>query len=160
MHLHFRAAAETEIRDDYPWLVDFMGRAWEAIEAEYAAGVADAIEKDFGRLHELYERTGHPDAFLPVFGGGPPAATPTDVAPHPPLMLMPPSEVAGAAAFLTGLAWDDFWSREGERVRASFGPGWDLAEVHDIFRSHHQSLRRFYERAAAAGHTVVKAGWF
>ncbi|MEU8617967.1 DUF1877 family protein [Streptomyces sp. NPDC048623] len=161
MHLHLRAAAEADIRDDHDWLSTFMGTAWGVIEAEYAAGIADAIEKDYHRLDTFYvEETDDPDARLPVFGGRQPAGAPTDHYPDPPLILLEPAGVARAAAFLTAVSFDGLWARAGGRITASFGPGWSDATVRGIYENHHRSLRGFYERAAAAGHAVVKAGWF
>ncbi|MFI8824547.1 DUF1877 family protein [Streptomyces sp. NPDC053431] len=160
MHLHLRAAAETDLRDDHAWLTDFMGTAWENHEVEYAAGVSDSVEKDFRTLHELYAASAEEDAVLPVFGGRQPAGAPTDRLPHPPLMLLAPDETVRAAAFLTAVSFDDLWSRAGAGIRDSFGPGWSESTLRDIFRSHHRGLRAFYERAAASGHAVVKAGWF
>ncbi|MFF2567904.1 DUF1877 family protein [Streptomyces sp. NPDC058084] len=160
MHLHLRAAAETDLRDDHVWLTAFMGTAWENHEVECAAGVSDSVEKDFRTLHELYEASGESDAWLPVFGGRQPAGAPSDRLAHPPLMLLTPDETVRAAAFLTSVSFDDLWSRAGAGIHASFGPGWPETTVREIFRTHHRDLRAFYARAAASGHTVLKAGWF
>ncbi|MEU1485787.1 hypothetical protein [Streptomyces sp. NPDC005752] len=35
IYLHFRAVAESEIRDDHTWLAAFMSVAWENDEAEH-----------------------------------------------------------------------------------------------------------------------------
>ncbi|MFJ7063866.1 DUF1877 family protein [Streptomyces sp. NPDC101115] len=160
MHLHLRAAAETDIRDDHAWLTTFMGVAWDHHEVEYAAGIADSIEKDHHLLHEVYAESPDADAWLPVFGGRQPADPPAEGLPHPALMLMDPAEVGRAAAFLAAVPFDDLWSRAGERIVHSPGPGWSADLVRGIFLGHHQDLRAFYARAAAAGHVVVKAGWF
>ncbi|MFD5324727.1 DUF1877 family protein [Streptomyces sp. NPDC127092] len=162
MHLHLRAAAETDIRDDYAWLTAFMGVAWDHHEVEYAAGIAHSIEKDYRLLHEMYAECQDADAWLPVFGGRQPADPPAGGLPHPPLMLMDPAEAGRAAAFLAAVPFDDLWSRAGARILSSFGPGWsaDPDRIRRIFQGHHQDLRAFYARAAAAGHAVVKAGWF
>ncbi|MCX2182285.1 YfbM family protein [Streptomyces sp. SKN60] len=150
-----------------------MGAAWDVIEVEHAAGVADAIEKDYGRLDELYRtETGTEtgtgtgtepaasDAELPVFGGRQPAGAPTDRYPDPPLILLEPAGVARAAAFLATVSFDALWARLGGRIVSSMGPDWDDATVREMYETHHRSLRGFYERAAAAGHAVIKAGWF
>ncbi|MEV5972936.1 DUF1877 family protein [Streptomyces sp. NPDC051921] len=160
MHLHLRAAAETDLRDDHEWLTAFMGAAWENHRVEHAAGVSDSVEKDFRTLHELYEASAESDAWLPVFGGRQPAGGPSDRLAHPPLMLLAPDETVRAAAFLAAVSFEELWSRAGASIHGSFGPGWPEPTVRDIFRSHHEHLRAFYERAAVSGHAVVKAGWF
>ncbi|XEC32760.1 DUF1877 family protein [Streptomyces fradiae] len=140
-----------------------MNAAWDVIEVEHAAGVADAIEKDYGRLDELYRTAagaGATDAELPVFGGRQPAGAPTDRYPDPPLILLEPAGVTRAAAFLATVSFDALWARLGGRIVTSMGPDWDDATVREMYETHHRSLRGFYERAAAAGHAVIKAGWF
>ncbi|MFI8963560.1 DUF1877 family protein [Streptomyces sp. NPDC053493] len=160
MHLHLRAAAERDIQDDHAWLSAFMGASWDHIEIEHAAGVADAVEKDFSTLHGLYGTSPDTDAGLPVLGGRQPAGAPADRYPDPPLMLLAPDEVGRAAAFLAGASFDGLWSRAGAGIHRSFGPDWPEEQVRKIFEDHHESLSAFYARAAAAGHTVIKAGWF
>ncbi|MFI1811346.1 DUF1877 family protein [Streptomyces sp. NPDC020422] len=160
MHMHLRAAAEAEIRDDHAWLEAFMSRAWEHHQVECAAGIADSVEKDFHLLHELYSASPDPAAWLPVFGGRQPAGAAADAVPDPPLILLEPAEVRTAAAFLAGTAFEELWDAGGAKIVAHFGPDWAEALVEEIFRSHHRDLTAFYRRAAAAGHTVVKAGWF
>ncbi|MER8045638.1 DUF1877 family protein [Streptomyces sp. NPDC094032] len=160
MHMHLRAATTAEILDDHAWLEAFMATAWEHHEVEYAAGVADSIEKDFGLVHALYEASGDAAGWLPVFGGRQPAGAPADHLPHPPLLLLEPAEVRTAAAFLADVSFDALWEAAGAKILASFGPGWAEALVLEILGGHHRDLRAFYGRAAAAGHTVVKAGWF
>ncbi|MEV8627070.1 DUF1877 family protein [Streptomyces sp. NBC_01268] len=158
--MHLRAAAMSEILDDHAWLEAFMSRAWEHHQVECAAGVADSIEKDFGLVHELYAASTDVAGWLPVFGGRQPAGAPGDAVPDPPLLLLEPAEVRAAAAFLADVPFDELWEVTGAKILASFGPGWAEALVLEIFRGHHRDLRAFYGRAAAAGHTVVKAGWF
>ncbi|GAA2794675.1 hypothetical protein GCM10019017_45190 [Streptomyces showdoensis] len=160
MHMHLRAAAQAEIRDDHSWLEAFMATAWAHHEVECAAGVAASIEKDFGLLHELCSAGADAAGWLPVFGGRQPAGAPADELPHPPLLLLEPAEVRTAAAFLAAVPFDGLWDAAGAKILASFGPGWAEALVVEVFRGHHRDLRAFYGRAAAAGHTVVKAGWF
>lgn len=160
MHMHLRAAAEGEIRDDHSWLEAFMATAWEHHQVEYAAGVACSIEKDFHLVHELYSASPDPAAWLPVFGGRQPAGATPDAVPDPPLVLLEPAEVRTAAAFLSAVSFDELWDAGGAKILAHFGPGWAEALVVEIFRSHHRDLTAFYGRAAAAGHAVVKAGWF
>lgn len=157
--MHLRAAAAAEILDDHSWLEAFMGTAWEHREVECAAGVADAIEKDFGLVHELYSASADAAGWLPVFGGRQPAGAPDDRLTHPPLVLLEPDEVRAAAAFLADVSFDELWEAAGAKILASFGPGWAEALVLEVFQGHHRDLRAFYGRAAAAGHTVVKAGW-
>ncbi|MER5583262.1 hypothetical protein ABT090_16710 [Streptomyces asoensis] len=54
IHLHMRAVAESEIRDDHTWLAAFMYEAWENHPAEYAAGIAESIDKVFSSVNDLY----------------------------------------------------------------------------------------------------------
>ncbi|MFG3347400.1 DUF1877 family protein [Streptomyces sp. NPDC048018] len=159
MHLHLRAAVETDLRDDHAWLTAFMGTAWAHHEVECAAGVADSVEQNSRTLHELYEASAASDARLPVFGGRRPVGAPSDGLARPPLMLLAPGETARAAAFLASVSFDGLWSRAGARTHASFGPGRPEPTVREIFRCHHEILRAFYARAAASGHAVIKAGW-
>ncbi|MEU8758511.1 DUF1877 family protein [Streptomyces sp. NPDC048659] len=159
MHMHLRAAAGAEIRDDHSWLEAFMATAWAHHEVEYAAGVAGSIEKDFRLVHALYEASGATAGRLPVLGGRQPAGAPAAAPPHPPLRVLEPAGVRAAAAFLTDASFEDLWEAAGPGIHASFGPGWPEALVAEIFQRHHRDLRAFYGRAAAAGHTVVKAGW-
>ncbi|MEV7276788.1 DUF1877 family protein [Streptomyces sp. NPDC093111] len=160
MHLHMRAAAEAEILDDHAWLDAFMARAWEHHQVECAAGVACWIEKDFDLVHELCSASGDAAGWLPVFGGRQPAGAPGDELPHPPLILLEPAEVRVAAAFLADVPFEALWEAAGAKILATVGPGWAGALVLEIFRGRHRDLRAFYGRAAAAGHTVVKAGRF
>ncbi|MEU6927624.1 DUF1877 family protein [Streptomyces sp. NPDC046385] len=160
MHMHLRAAAEAEILDDHAWLEAFMATAWEHHQVEYAAGVAESLEKDFDLVHELFSASGDAAGWLPVFGGRQPAGAPDGHRAHPPLLLLEPAEVRTAAAFLAEVPFDALWEAAGAKILAAFGPGWAEALVLEIFRGRHRDLRAFYGRAAAAGHTVVKAGWF
>ncbi|WP_225828447.1 DUF1877 family protein [Streptomyces naphthomycinicus] len=162
IHLHLRAVAEAEIRDDHTWLAAFMWRAWENHPDEYAAGIADSIDKIWSSVDDLYaaaELLGA-DAdepwTLPVFGGRPVAhgadADPSD----PPLMILEPPGVAQAADFLARVSFDGLWNAAGAGI---VGGGWDEAQARQEFLDHHRDLRAFYGRAAAAGHGVVKAVW-
>ncbi len=54
IRLHFRAVAQDEIRDDHTWLVAFMLEAWGNHADEYAAGVADSIDKVWDSVDTLY----------------------------------------------------------------------------------------------------------
>lgn len=54
LHLHLRATAESEIRDEHAWLAAFMSEAWDNHPDEYAAGIADSIEKVFKAVNDLY----------------------------------------------------------------------------------------------------------
>ncbi|WP_327122071.1 YfbM family protein [Streptomyces sp. NBC_01341] len=158
IYLHFRAAAESEIRDDHTWLAAFMSEAWENDEAEYAAGIAHSINKSWNAVNDLYAAA---DALctdadepwtLPIYGGRPvPHSTDADPS-DPPLMLLEPSGVSQAARFLATVSFDDLWNV----VDARFTPlGWTRQE----HLEHHRDLQAFYGQAASAGHAVVKAVW-
>ncbi|MFR9797708.1 DUF1877 family protein [Streptomyces sp. MS06] len=162
IHLHLRATAESEIRDDHTWLAAFMAEAWDNHPDEYAAGVADSIEKVFNSVHDLHAAAealgaGVGSAWtLPVFGGRP-VAYGADADPSgPPLMLLESRGVSQAADFLTAVSFDELWNVAG----AELG-GWmrDEEQVRQEFSDIHRDLQAFYGRAASAGHAVVKAVW-
>ncbi|MFJ2898153.1 DUF1877 family protein [Streptomyces sp. NPDC087218] len=170
IHLHFRAVAKPEIRDDHTWLAAFMYEAWQNHPAEYAEGVAGSIEKVFGFVNDLYAAA---DALgmdagmdvdggvgriweLPVHGGRPVAhgagADPSD----PPMMLLEPPGVARAADFLARVSFDELWSLAGAGACGRFG---GEAQARQEFLRHHEDLRRLYGRAASAGRAMVKVVW-
>ena len=161
-HMHLRAVPEGEVRADAAWLETFMGDAWDVLEVEYAAGVAEAIEKDFGMLHELYSATPSVDGSadpgweLPVYGG-----RVVNYPDHgrPPFVLLGSREVGTTAEFLDGADVDALWGVVGDKLSAPW-VGFDSAQVKEYIRKHHDGLRGFYGRAAAAGHEVVKAFWY
>ncbi|MFE7615573.1 DUF1877 family protein [Streptomyces sp. NPDC057496] len=174
IHLHFRAVAKSEIRDDHTWLAAFMHEAWQNHPAEYAEGVAGSIEKVFGLVNDLYAAaetlgtdvdagtdagvdTGVGRAWeLPVHGGRPVAhgagADPSD----PPMMLLEPPGVARAADFLAGVSFDELWSVAGAGVCGRLG---EEAQARQEFLRYHEDLRRLYGRAASAGRAMVKVVW-
>ncbi len=165
IHLHFRAAAESEIRDDHTWLAEFMSNAWDHDDEEYAAGIATSINKSFDALDRLYAAAAVPEAStvggpwtLPVYGGRP---VPHDAGPQPtdwdpPMMLLEAAGVCQAAEFLAQVSFDDLW-----HVAYDGLPGTTGIESLDRkdFLFQHQDLRRFYAQAADAGHAVVKCVW-
>ncbi|MGW8397070.1 DUF1877 family protein [Streptomyces lydicus] len=134
IHMHMRAVAEPEIRDDHTWLAAFMRTAWENHPA------ADAAKS--------WE--------LPIYGGRPVAhsadADPSD----PPLGILDPPGVSQAADFLASVSFDELWNLAGAQLVWS---GWDEAPVRQEFLDHHRHLRDFYGRAATTGHAVVRAVW-
>ncbi|MDV5143398.1 DUF1877 family protein [Streptomyces sp. SBC-4] len=158
IYLHFRAVAESEIRDDHTWLAAFMSEAWENDIDEYAAGIAHSINKGWDAVNDLYAAADalHADADrpweLPIYGGRPVShsddADPSD----PPLMLLEPSGVSQAAGFLAAVSFDELWNVVGGRFSAR---GWTRQE----YLEHHRDLQEFYGQAASAGHVVVKAVW-
>ncbi|WP_411110563.1 DUF1877 family protein [Streptomyces sp. c-19] len=158
IHPHFRAVAESEIRDDHTWLAAFMSDAWEDHGDEYAAGVTWSINKGWDSVNDLYAAAdelgtdaGEPWT-LPIHGGRPvPHGTDADPS-DPPLMLLEPAGVSEAARFLAAVSFDELWSITGPRFSAR---GWSREEL----LAHHRSLRGFYGRAASAGHAVAKAVW-
>ncbi|MFG2331063.1 DUF1877 family protein [Streptomyces sp. NPDC048604] len=158
IYLHFRAVAESEIRDDYTWLAAFMSEAWENDIEEHAAGIAHSINKGWDAVNDLYAAA---DALctdadepwkLPIYGGRPvPHRTDADPS-NPPLMFLEPPGVSQAARFLTAVSFDELWNVAGARFS---GLGWTRQEHLD----HHRDLQEFYGQAASAGHAVVKAVW-
>ncbi|MEU7123457.1 DUF1877 family protein [Streptomyces zaomyceticus] len=115
VYLHFRAVAESEIRDDHTWLAAFMSEAWENDDAEYAAGIAHSINKCWDAVHNLYAAADalYTDADEPwnlaIYGGRPvPHSADADPS-DPPLMLLEPSGVSQAARFLTTVSFDELW---------------------------------------------------
>ncbi|QNE73274.1 DUF1877 family protein [Streptomyces finlayi] len=158
IYLHFRAVAESEIRDDHTWLAAFMSEAWENDIDEYAAGISHSINKGWDAVNDLYAAADalYADAdepwALPIYGGRPvPHSTDADPS-NPPLMLLEAPGVSQAARFLTTVSLDELWNVVG----AGFSPlGWTRQE----YLEHHRDLREFYGQAASAGHAVVKAVW-
>ncbi|MFZ3493876.1 DUF1877 family protein [Streptomyces sp. 5.8] len=158
IYLHFRAVAESEIRDDHTWLAAFMSEAWEDHIAECAAGVTWSINKGWDAVNDLYAAAdalytdaGEPGT-LPIYGGRRvPHSADADPS-HPPLMLLEPAGVSQAARFLTAVSFDELWNVVGARFSAL---GWTRQE----HLEHHRDLQEFYGRAASAGHAVVKAVW-
>ncbi|ANP52378.1 hypothetical protein J2Z21_008292 [Streptomyces griseochromogenes] len=162
IHLHLRAVAESEIRDDHTWLAAFMWKAWENHPDEYAAGIADSIDKVWSSVNDLYAAAevlvAHADKpwTLPIYGGRPVAhSTDADLS-RPPLMILEPLGVSQAADFLASVSFDELWN-----VASAKLVGWDQeeAQARQEFLDHHRDLQGFYGRAAAAGHGVVKAVW-
>ncbi|MFD7321784.1 DUF1877 family protein [Streptomyces sp. NPDC059875] len=156
--MHLRATAEHEIQDDHAWLTDYMRAAWENLEAEYAAGIAESIEKDFGPLHDLYRAGATPAHELPVYGG---RIIHDPANQQPPFAILTPPEVTTAADLLTDAAFDTLWDVAGPALTAPYAL-WDEPEAAAMatYLTHHTALRAFYNRAAHAQHSVVKAFWY
>jgi hypothetical protein len=170
IHLHLRAVAQSEIRDDHTWLAAFMSRAWDNHPDEVAAGIADSINKVWNSVNDLYavadaldadaDADADPDAgadkpwTLPIYGGRPvPHSADADPS-DPPMMILEPPGVAQAADFLATVSFDELWNAAGAKPG-----GWDEAQARLEFLNHHRDLRGFYGRAASAGHAVVKVVW-
>ncbi|MDQ1008793.1 hypothetical protein QFZ82_003278 [Streptomyces sp. V4I23] len=165
-HMHLRAAEESAVQGrDFAWLLDFMGAAWDwdVHQAEYAAGLATSVEKDFGTVHDLCQAgadlpAGAGGAWdLPVYGGHV-VHDPSDG--QPPFALLTAAETRTAAAFLTDVPFEALWESAGPKIHASLGPGREEGEARGIYAGHHTDLRAFYGRAAGAGQAVVKAFWY
>ncbi|MEU8577067.1 DUF1877 family protein [Streptomyces asoensis] len=162
IHMHMRAVAESEIRDDHTWLTAFMYEAWENHPAEYAAGIAESIAKVFDSVNDLYaaSETLDPDVgelwLLPIYGGRPAAHSAGADTSDPPLMILEPHEVSRTADFLARVSFDELWNAAGARLG---GQGQDGEEMRQELLDHHSELREFYARAAAAGHAVVRVVW-
>ncbi|MFC9699630.1 DUF1877 family protein [Streptomyces sp. NPDC056943] len=158
IYLHFRAVAESEIRNDHTWLAAFMSEAWENDDDEYAAGIAHSISKSWDAVNDLFAAadalgTGAEEFWsLPIYGGRPvPHSADADPS-DPPLMLLEPAGVSQAAQFLATVSFDELWNVVGARFS---GLGWARQE----HLEHHRDLKEFYGQAASAGHAVVKAVW-
>lgn len=158
IYLHFRAVAESEIRDDHTWLAAFMSEAWENDVDEYAAGIAHSINKGWDAVNDLYAVADalYTDAdepwTLPIYGGRPvPHSTDADPS-SPPLMLLEPPGVSQAARFLTTVSFDELWNAVAARFSA-------LGCTRQEHLEHHRDLQEFYGQAASAGQAVVKAAW-
>ncbi|POX56626.1 DUF1877 domain-containing protein [Streptomyces sp. Ru71] len=159
IHLHLRAVAASEIRDDHTWLAAFMSEAWDNLPGEYAAGIARSINKVFNSVNDLYaaaESTGSgadQSWTLPIYGGRPVAHS-ADLF-DPPLMILDQPGVSQAADFLAAVSFDELWNTAGAKLSLFQ----DASLARQEFLDHHRDLRGFYGRAAAAGHVVVKAVW-
>ncbi|MFE7598413.1 DUF1877 family protein [Streptomyces sp. NPDC057494] len=157
IYLHFRAVSESDIQDDHTWLAAFMSEAWES-DDEYAAGIAHSISKSWDAVNDLYAAAESLSADaeeswnLPIYGGRPvphnAGADPSD----PPMMFLEPAGVSQAAQFLTSVSFDELWNVVGARFSA-------LGRPRQEYLAHHRDLQGFYERAASAGHAVVKVVW-
>jgi hypothetical protein len=164
-HMHLRAKASNEIPRDFPSLHAFMWAAWEAHPEEYAAGIADSIEKDFGHVDELYtmgtDQGGDATdaaSTLPIFGGRLIYSSPAND--QPPFVILNPAETRGTAEFLHTVSFDERWQIAGATLSTPY-VGWeDENAARNIFLGYHNDLRTFYERAAQAGHAVIKAFWY
>ncbi|MBC9711690.1 DUF1877 family protein [Streptomyces sp. TRM66268-LWL] len=170
VHMHLRAVAMPEIQDDHSWLAEFMSDAWDRLPEEYEAGVATSIDTAFDSVNRFYAwAAGLPAsaAFaagpdgespwqLPVYGGrAVPHAAGADPS-DPPMGLLEPPGVSAAADFLSKVSFDELWNAAG----AELGSRFDGEEpARSLYREEHRSLLKFYGRAAAAGHAVVRVVW-
>ncbi|MEV5600754.1 DUF1877 family protein [Streptomyces sp. NPDC052299] len=162
IHMHLRAVAESEIRDDHTWLTAFMWEAWENHPDECAAGIAESLDKVWDSVNDLYAAAGALDADadesrgLPIYGGRPVAHSAGADPSNPPLGILDPRGVSRAASFLARVSFDELWNAAGARLGWT---GWDEAQVRQEFLDYHDGLRGFFGRAAAAGHAVVRVVW-
>ncbi|MEU9125315.1 DUF1877 family protein [Streptomyces sp. NPDC048506] len=162
IHLHLRAVAESEIRDDHTWLAVFMRAAWENHPDEYAAGIADSIDKVWDAVNDFYAAAAVLEAdadelwTLPIYGGRPVAHSAEADPSNPPLMILEPPGVSQAADFLARVSFDELWNVAGAKLCCY---GQDEAQARQEFLDHHGDLLGFYGRAAESGHAVVKAVW-
>ncbi|MFI0789204.1 DUF1877 family protein [Streptomyces lydicus] len=164
IHMHMRAVAESEIRDDHTWLAAFMSEAWDNHPDEYAAGIAVSIDKVWGGVNDLYAYAAadvlDADAAkpweLPIYGGRPVAHSADADPSNPPLGILEPPGVSQAADFLASVSFDELWKvASAELVRF----GRDEPQVRQGFLDCHRCLQGFYGQAATAGHAVVRAVW-
>lgn len=157
IEMQLRAMPESEIREDWNWLEQFMGEAgdFDRFQAERRAGIAEAVEHHFQALHEVYGAAYSPqgphDWELPVLGGRPVYHATYNQAPF---LILDPTKVREAAGFLTAASFEALW------VAAQSKPAFNWAEDKDSFLAHHADLRAFYSRVAPTGQAVVKAFWY
>ncbi|MGW0082268.1 DUF1877 family protein [Streptomyces sp. NPDC003393] len=162
IHMHLRAVAESEVRDDHTWLAAFMWEAWESLSDEYATGIAVSVDKVWGSIHDLYAAADVLDAdsgevsALPIYGGRPVAHSVDADPSNPPLGILESPGVSQAAVFLARVSFDELWNVASAKL---VWAGSDEAEVRQEFFDHHTRLKEFYGRAATAGHAVVRAVW-
>ena len=163
-HMHLRATASNEIPEDFSSLEDFMWAAWEAHPEEYAAGIADSIEKDFVQVDWLYtmgtnqDDTTNATNTLPIFGGRQIYRTPARD--ERPFVILDSAETRKAAHFLRTVSFEERWQIAGAKLSKPYVDWEDKNAARNIFLGHHNALRTFYERAAQAGHAVIKAFWY
>ncbi|WP_067280148.1 DUF1877 family protein [Streptomyces jeddahensis] len=160
INMQLRATPESEIREDWTWLAEFMGGALDHFQDELRAGIAEMVEYHFHALHEVYRAAYEPQGSweweLPIFGGSPVFEATRD---HPPFVILRPAVVREAADFLTTASFDDLWEAARPTVLPPFS-AFDEAEVKGWFLGHHTDLHAFYSRTASAGQAVVKAFWY
>ncbi len=160
MQLH--AMPESEIRDDWAWLAEFMGDAgdFDRFQAERQAGIAEVVEYHFPALHQVYKAAytpqGSHDWELPVFGGDPVYHATHN---QPPFLILRPAQVREVTDFLAAVSFDDLWEVARPKVLPPFS-AFDEAEVKGWFLTHHTDLQAFYTRTVPTGHAVVKAFWY
>jgi hypothetical protein len=157
-HMHLRAAPPAEIRPDGAWLEAFLLTAWSNHQEEYAAGIAESIEKDFTGMNQLYtgaldgpEDAGDPSR-LPIYGG--------EIVFHEdglPFVILQPDQVEETAAFLHAVDFDALWEARGAAISSNWG---DPTQARDVYLSHHEGLLAFYRAAAHTGRAVLKAFWY
>ena len=163
-HMHLRSMSAEEVPEDFASLFDFMWAFWKARKRkkEFARGIAEYIEKDFGSVDQIYtgatchgEVAGAPNP-LPVYGG---RLVPDPAGDHPPFVILDPADVRKTSQFLQTASFDGFWQAASAELARPY-LGLDETEVKEIFLGYHDRLRTFYGRAAMAGHAVVKAFWY
>ncbi|MFE5483393.1 DUF1877 family protein [Streptomyces sp. NPDC056527] len=162
IEMQLRAMPESEIREEWAWLDEFMGAAgdFDRFQAERQAGIAEVVEYHFPALHTVYEGACTPqgphDWELPVFGG-----SPVYHATHgqPPFLILRPDQVREVADFLAAVSFDDLWEAARPKVLPPFS-AFGEAEVKGWFLTHHADLKAFYLRNVSTGHAIVKAFWY
>ncbi|GAA3379363.1 hypothetical protein GCM10020367_62580 [Streptomyces sannanensis] len=150
--MHFRAVPAEEIQEDFNRLTEFMLAAWDKHSEEYASGVSTSISKAFSHVNDFFtkgsDRGSGPSgpSLLPVYGG-----RHIEDPAHIDLgfLILDPDQVRVAAEFLQ-TPFDTLWKVDGAQLY-----GWNEAEM----KHFHFGLRAFYQRAASAGHAVIKVVW-
>ncbi|MFD5446806.1 MULTISPECIES: DUF1877 family protein [unclassified Streptomyces] len=162
IEMQLRAMPESDIREDWAWLDEFMGDVGDVdrFQAECRDGIAEVVESHFPALHEVYRAAyapqGSPDWELAVFGG---SAVYHATHRRPPFLILRPVQVREVASFLAAVSFDDIWEAARPKVLPPFS-AFDEAEVKGWFLGHHNDLRAFYNRTGPTGHAVVKAFWY
>jgi hypothetical protein len=140
MHRHLRAVPADEVREDWKWLEGLFLESFHQLEEEYEADV---------------------DAEHPVHSGGTLVFAPdTESWNPPPFVVMPPGDVARAAAFLDDLDIEAHWAAARKPVLDPY-VGWEdpVPQVRSWMMNLHSGVRVFYERAAHRGDAVAKWLW-
>jgi Domain of unknown function (DUF1877) len=79
---------------------------------------------------------------------------------QPPFVILNPAETRVTAEFLRTVSFDERWRIAGAQLSRPYAGWTDKDAARTTFLGCHHDLRTFYQRAAQAGHAVVKAFWY
>ncbi|MEV6654951.1 DUF1877 family protein [Streptomyces sp. NPDC051219] len=159
IHMHFRAVPIEEIQEDFGWLTEFMLAAWDKHSEEYASGISTSIEP-FSHVNDLFTNgsDGGEDpgerSTLPIYGGRH-IEDPNHV--DLGFLILDPNQVHAAAEFLQ-TAFDSLWKAAGAQLYGRIN-GWNDAQMKNFYLPYYLDLQAFYQRAASAGHAMIKVVW-